>query len=271
MSDRPSFIPAFLPPLSPEAWRVIPWFAIGTLILFWIWTPLGWVGLAMTVWCVTLFREPVRTPPARPATAVSPVDGQVTAIATLAPPTELNLSSDERACVTIALGPWDSHVARVPCGGRLTRLAHGYGGRGGERVSFVTEGADGVVGTVLVAEGPGRRVRSAAGEGQKSHPRRALRRDSVRRPCRDLSARRHHARRHRRAAHGGGRDPARPRGLPRRNSDFPLWRLVPISWSIAWNCYVFGDFGGAALSPATSQITNNPGFPRLSEPRRNFS
>ena len=166
MSDRPSFIPAFLPPLSPEAWRVIPWFAIGTLILFWIWTPLGWVGLAMTVWCVTLFREPVRTPPARPATAVSPVDGQVTAIATLAPPTELNLSSDERACVTIALGPWDSHVARVPCGGRLTRLAHGYGGRGGERVSFVTEGADGVVGTVLVAEGPGRRVRSAAGEGQ---------------------------------------------------------------------------------------------------------
>ena len=158
---------AFLPPLHPDGWRVIPVFVIAALVLFWIWTPLGWVGVVATLWCASLFRVPKRVPPARPLVVVSPVDGQVTAIATLAPPTELNLSSDERACVTIALGPWDSHVARVPCGGRLTRLAHGYGGRGGERVSFVTEGADGVVGTVLVAEGPGRRVRSAAAcEGQ---------------------------------------------------------------------------------------------------------
>jgi phosphatidylserine decarboxylase len=166
MNGRPSFIPAFLPPLSPEAWRVIPWFAVGTLVLFWIWTPLGWIGVAFTLWCVTLFREPVRTPPARNAVAVSPVDGLVTAIATLAPAAELNLAPEERACVTIALGPWDSHVARVPCGGRLARIAHGYGGRGGERLSFVTESAEGAVATVLVAEGPGRRVRSAAGEGQ---------------------------------------------------------------------------------------------------------
>lgn len=167
MSDRPSsFASRFFPPLAAEAWRVIPWFAVGTLILFWIWTPLGWVGVALTVWCATLFREPVRTPPARPAVAVSPVDGLVTGIAILAPPAELNLAPGERSCVTIALGPWDSHMARAPAAGKLVRLAHGYGGVDGERLSFVIESDHGTVGIVLLAEGPGRRVRSGAREGE---------------------------------------------------------------------------------------------------------
>lgn len=166
MSDRDAdFAAGLLPPMSPEGWRVIPWFVVATLVLFWIWTPLGWIGVAFTLWCATLFREPARTLPAHPFVAVSPIDGTVAAIVARAPPAELNLGADERICVTVALGPWDSHIARAPVNGAVIRRAHGYGGREGERLSFAIDGSAGAIGTVLMASGLGRRVRSGAGEG----------------------------------------------------------------------------------------------------------
>jgi len=42
-------------------------FALGSLILFWIWTPLGWIGTLLTVWCALFFRDPVRVTPVREA------------------------------------------------------------------------------------------------------------------------------------------------------------------------------------------------------------
>ena len=44
-------IRAQIPPIHPEGYPFIGGFALVSLILFWIWTPLGWIGTVLTVWC----------------------------------------------------------------------------------------------------------------------------------------------------------------------------------------------------------------------------
>ena len=56
-------IRAQIPPIHPEGYPFIGAFAAVSLILFWIWTPLGWIGTGLTVWCVLFFRDPVRVTP----------------------------------------------------------------------------------------------------------------------------------------------------------------------------------------------------------------
>jgi phosphatidylserine decarboxylase len=38
-----------IPPIHPEGYPFIGGFALASLILFWIWTPLGWIGTLLTV------------------------------------------------------------------------------------------------------------------------------------------------------------------------------------------------------------------------------
>src|ERR1700738_1796331 len=58
-------IRAQIPPVHPEGYPFIGGFALVSLILFWIWTPLGWIGTLLTLWCALFFRDPVRVTPAR--------------------------------------------------------------------------------------------------------------------------------------------------------------------------------------------------------------
>ena len=39
-----------LVPITPEGYPFIGAFALVSLILFWLWTPLGWIGTVLTVW-----------------------------------------------------------------------------------------------------------------------------------------------------------------------------------------------------------------------------
>jgi phosphatidylserine decarboxylase len=49
-----------IPPIHKEGYPFIGAFALASLVLFWIWTPLGWIGTVLTVWCALFFRDPVR-------------------------------------------------------------------------------------------------------------------------------------------------------------------------------------------------------------------
>ncbi len=161
---------AFLPPLHPSGWRVIPIFAVAALILFWIWTPLGWIGVAATLWCATLFREPRRAPPAMPVVAVSPIDGLVAEVGSAPPPADLALGTDDVPCVSIVLGPWDSHVVRAPAEGRLAKQATGHDSREGERIGVRIECESHALGFALVATGMGRRVSTDLDAGAALKP-----------------------------------------------------------------------------------------------------
>src|SRR6266566_5144362 len=68
-------IRAQIPPIHPEGYPFIGGFALASLILFWIWTPLGWIGTLLTVWCALFFRDPVRVTPVREGIVVAPADG----------------------------------------------------------------------------------------------------------------------------------------------------------------------------------------------------
>ncbi len=63
---------AQIPPIHKEGYPFIGAFALASLVLFWIWTPLGWIGTVLTVWCALFFRDPVRVTPVREGVVVSP-------------------------------------------------------------------------------------------------------------------------------------------------------------------------------------------------------
>lgn len=111
-------------PIHREGWRFLAVFAAATVLLFWLWRPLGWLGLALTAWCAYFFRDPERVTPTREGLVVSPADGVVLPVVEAPPPPELEMGSAARMRVSIFMNVFDVHVNRVPCAGRLMRRAY---------------------------------------------------------------------------------------------------------------------------------------------------
>src|SRR5712671_2559481 len=80
-----------IPPIHPEGYPFVGAFALASLILFWIWSPLGWLATIVTVWCVYFFRDPQRVTPVRDGIVVAPADGRISRIGNAMPPKELGL------------------------------------------------------------------------------------------------------------------------------------------------------------------------------------
>jgi phosphatidylserine decarboxylase len=111
-------------PITPEGYPFIGAFALVSLVLFWIWTPLGWVGTVLTVWCVYFFRDPPRVTPVRDGLVVSPADGRISQITTAAPPHELGLGSSPLLRISIFMSVFDCHVNRSPVTGRVEKILY---------------------------------------------------------------------------------------------------------------------------------------------------
>jgi phosphatidylserine decarboxylase len=111
-------------PIHREGYPFIGMFALASLFLFWIWTPLGWIGTALTVWCVLFFRDPVRVTPVREGLVVSPADGRISQVINAVPPAELDLGQRPLPRVSIFMSVFDCHINRSPVAGRIERIAY---------------------------------------------------------------------------------------------------------------------------------------------------
>lgn len=111
-------------PITPEGYPFIGVFALVSLILFWIWTPLGWIGTVLTVWCIYFFRDPPRVTPVRDGLIVSPADGRVSQVTTTPPPHELGLGPKPMLRISVFMSVFDCHVNRSPVAGRIEKILY---------------------------------------------------------------------------------------------------------------------------------------------------
>lgn len=116
-----------LVPIHPDGWKFIAIFAVVTLLLLWLFPPLGWIAVLATVWCIYFFRDPWRVTPLRAGLVISPADGRIISIAPAVPPAELGMGPAPLMRIGIFLNVFDVHVNRVPLGGKIVKLAYHKG------------------------------------------------------------------------------------------------------------------------------------------------
>ncbi len=120
-------IDTVIKPMHPEGYKFVAAFAVVTALLFWIWDPLGWLGLGLTVWCYYFFRDPKRSVPENAGLLVSPADGVVSLIERAVPPAELGMGPDALVRVSVFMSVFNCHVNRAPIAGRVTAVAYRAG------------------------------------------------------------------------------------------------------------------------------------------------
>lgn len=163
-------------PIHRDGYKFIAAFALGALVLLWVAEPLGWLGVAATVWCAYFFRDPERFPPEDTNLVVAPADGRVSAIETVSPPKELDLGPEKRPRISIFLTVFDVHINRSPAAGGIAKIAYVPGkflnaeldkaSEENERQALTLETATGVrVGCVQIAGLVARRIVTFVGEG----------------------------------------------------------------------------------------------------------
>jgi phosphatidylserine decarboxylase len=117
-------IRAQLVPITPEGYPFIGAFALASLVLFWLWTPLGWVGTALTIWCALFFRDPPRVTPVRDGLVVAPADGRISQITTALPPHELGLGPASLTRISIFMSVFNCHINRSPVAGTIEKIVY---------------------------------------------------------------------------------------------------------------------------------------------------
>ena len=166
-----------LAPIHREGLPFIGTFALVSLFLFWLWSPLGWIGTVLTIWCALFFRDPVRVTPVREGLVVAPADGRVSMVTQVLPPAELGLGDRPLPRISIFMSVFNCHVNRSPVAGKIDRIAYRPGAfvnaeldkasEDNERNSLVISTPNnGRIGVVQIAGLVARRIVSFVREGQ---------------------------------------------------------------------------------------------------------
>jgi phosphatidylserine decarboxylase len=157
-----------LAPVHREGLPFIAGFGLVSLVLFWLWSPLGWLGAAATLWCLCFFRDPERVTPIREGIIVAPADGRISRIANSVPPKELELGDKPLPRISIFMSVFDCHINRSPAAGTIERIVYQGGAflnadldkasESNERNCLVIKTANGRIGVVQIAGLIARRI-----------------------------------------------------------------------------------------------------------------
>lgn len=177
MTMPSDMLKTFIKPMHPEGIKFVAIFGLVTLLLFWLWDPLGWIGVGLTIWCYYFFRDPKRAVPQGDGLMISPADGVVSLIERAVPPPELGMANDPLLRVSVFMSVFNCHVNRAPIAGKLVKMAYRPGkflnasldkaSEDNERNSLCLELADGRrIAVVQIAGLVARRIVPFVSEGQ---------------------------------------------------------------------------------------------------------
>jgi phosphatidylserine decarboxylase len=157
-----------LAPIHREGYPFIAAFIVASLVLFWLWTPLGWLAAIAAVWCAYFFRDPERVTPVRDGIVVAPADGRISRVTNAVPAKELELGERPLPRVSIFMSVFDCHVNRSPVTGRIERIVYRPGAfvnadldkasEDNERNCFLIATDGGRIGVVQIAGLVARRI-----------------------------------------------------------------------------------------------------------------
>ena len=164
-----------LAPIHREGYPFIGMFAVASLLLLWLWPPLGWLAVLATLWCAYFFRDPPRVTPLRDGIVVAPADGRVSRVTNALPAKELALGERPLPRVSIFMSVFDCHVNRSPVTGKVERIVYRPGAfinadldkasEDNERNCFVIATERGRIGVVQIAGLIARRIVCFVREG----------------------------------------------------------------------------------------------------------
>jgi phosphatidylserine decarboxylase len=169
-------IRAQIVPVHREGYPFVGVAALASLVLFLVWSPLGWIGTVVTLWVAYFFRDPPRVTPVADGLVVAPADGRVSLITHAVPPPELGLGGGALARISIFMSVFDCHVNRSPVTGRIERIAYRAGkflnadldkaSEDNERNALVVLTPGGRVAVVQIAGLVARRILCTVREGE---------------------------------------------------------------------------------------------------------
>lgn len=155
-------------PIHKEGYPFIVLFFIISLILGWIWSPLFWCGLVLTIWCMYFFRDPDRVIPLNSNWVMSPADGRISFVEPCVPPEELGLGKEEMIRISVFMDIFSCHINRIPINGtvesiiyrpgRFTNAEFDKASQFNERNGLVIDSEHGKIGMVQIAGMFARRI-----------------------------------------------------------------------------------------------------------------
>ena len=114
----------FIKPMHREGWRFLAPAILVSVVMLWLWAPLGWICVLITVWIYYFFRDPKRTIPVEPTLVISPADGIVSFIGKAVPPEELELGDQALTRVSVFMSVFNCHVNRAPVTGEIVQMVY---------------------------------------------------------------------------------------------------------------------------------------------------
>ena len=112
------------PKIHSEGYRFLVIFGVVTLVLYFISSLLGHVGLLLTIWCYYFFRDPERQSINNEDYLVSPADGEIIKVEEINGPKELGLEEKKFTKISIFMNVFDCHVNRTPCSGTISEITY---------------------------------------------------------------------------------------------------------------------------------------------------
>ena len=117
-------IDKIFPKIHAEGYKFLVIFGVVTLILYFISSFLGLVGLVLTIWCYYFFRDPERQSINNDDYLVSPADGEIIKVEEVNGPRELGLEEKKFTKISIFMNVFDCHVNRSPCSGKISEIIY---------------------------------------------------------------------------------------------------------------------------------------------------